>query len=108
MEEEIQNIDFTKATTNNTVTPKILKISCNKSVGILHNLFNECLITGSFLDNLKLADITPVFKKKDPPQIKKTADQSVSYLVVLKFLKNLCKKNKWLNKQFFISLLMRL
>ena len=66
MEEEIQSIDLKKATTNNTVTPKILKISCNTSVGILHNLFNECLITGSFLDNLKLADITPVFKKKDP------------------------------------------
>ena len=31
----------------------------------LNNLFNECLITGIFPDNLKLADITPVFKKKD-------------------------------------------
>ena len=24
------------------------------------------LSTGNFLDNMKLADITPVFKKKDP------------------------------------------
>ena len=32
----------------------------------LHNLFNECLIKGNFPDNLKLADITPVFKNKHP------------------------------------------
>ena len=32
----------------------------------LQNLFNECLTTGNFPDNLKLAHINPVFKKKDP------------------------------------------
>ena len=42
------------------------KCSCDTSAESLHNLFNECLITGNFPDNLKLADITPVFKKKDP------------------------------------------
>ena len=66
MEKEIQNIDLKKATTKNTIPPKILKVSCNTSAETLHNLFNECLITGNFPDNLKLADITPVFKKKDP------------------------------------------
>ena len=66
MEKEIQNIDLKKATTKNTIPPKILKISCNTSVETLHNLINECLITGNFPDNFKLADITPVFKKKDP------------------------------------------
>ena len=66
MEEEIQNMDIKKATTKNTITHKILKISCNSSVETLHNLFNEYLITCYFPDNLKLADITPVFKKKDP------------------------------------------
>ena len=62
MEKEIQNIDLKKATTKNTIPPKILKISCNTSPETLQDLFNKCLIT----DNLKLADITPVFKKKDP------------------------------------------
>ena len=66
MEKEIQNIDLKKATTKNTIPPKILKISCNTSAEILHNLFYECLITGNFLDNLKLADTSSVFKKKDP------------------------------------------
>ena len=32
----------------------------------LHNLFSECLRTGNFPDNLKIVDITPIFKKKDP------------------------------------------
>ena len=61
MEEEIQNIDLKKATTKNTIPTKILKISCNTSAEILHDLFNECLIPGNFPDNLKLADITSVF-----------------------------------------------
>ena len=65
MEKEIQNIDLKKATTKNTIPLKILKISCNTCAETLDNLFNECLITGIFADNLKLADITPVFKKKD-------------------------------------------
>ena len=54
MEKEIQNIDFKKATTKNTIPPKILKINCNTSAETLHNIFNECLITGNFPDNLKL------------------------------------------------------
>ena len=62
MEKEVQNVDLKNATIKNTIPPKILKISCK----ILHNLFNECLITDNFPDNLKLLDITPVFKKKDP------------------------------------------
>ena len=65
MEKEIRNIDPKKATTKNTIPPKILKISLNTSAETLHNLFNECLITGNFPDNLKLADVIPVFKKKD-------------------------------------------
>ena len=44
----------------------MLNISCNTSAETLQNLFNECLITSCFPDNLKFADITPVFKKKDP------------------------------------------
>ena len=32
----------------------------------LQDLFNECLATCGVRDNLKLVDIFPVFKKKDP------------------------------------------
>ena len=66
MEKEIQNTDLKKATNKNTIAPKIFKISCNTSAETLLNLYNEYLITGNFPDNVKLAHITPVFKKKDP------------------------------------------
>ena len=65
IEKEIQNIDLKKATTKNTIPPKTLKVSCNSSAETLQNLFNGCLITANFPDNVKLADTTPVFKKKD-------------------------------------------
>ena len=66
MEKEIQNIDLKKATTENTIPPKILKVSCDTSAefSMNRNLFNECLITGNLPDNLKLADITLALRKK--------------------------------------------
>ena len=42
-----------------------MKISSEVSAGTLHNLFNDIFKTGNFPHNLKLADITPVFKKKN-------------------------------------------
>ena len=65
MEKEIQNIDLKNATTKNIIPPKKLKVSCSTSAENIQNLINECLITCNFPGNLKLADITPVFKKKD-------------------------------------------
>ena len=38
----------------------------NISAQFVHKIFNESVETGVYPDNLKLADITPVFKKKDP------------------------------------------
>ena len=65
MEKEIQNIDLEKATTKNTTPPNILKVSCNIFTETLQNPFNDCLITGNFPDNVKLADINPVFQRKN-------------------------------------------
>ena len=75
MEKEIQNIDLKKATTKNTIPPKLLKVSCNTSAETLQNFFNECLITDNFFDNLTHADITPVFKKNVLPSIPKTFEK---------------------------------
>ena len=43
-----------------------MRISSEVSADTLHNLFNDMLKTGNFPNNLKVADITPVFKKKNP------------------------------------------
>ena len=66
MEKEISNIYLNKATAKNAIAPKILKVSCSTSAETMQNLFSECLITYNFPDDLKLEDITPVLKKKDP------------------------------------------
>ena len=66
MMRELLKIDPKKATTGNNIPCKTLKLSVDKSADILQNLFNDMLSTGNFPDNIKLADITPVFKKKDP------------------------------------------
>ena len=44
----------------------------------MHRLFNETITKGVFPDNLKLADVTPVFKEDDPFD-KKTTDLSAFY-----------------------------
>ena len=66
MMRELLKIDPKKATTGNNIPCKTLKLSVDKSADILQNLFNDMLSTGNFPDNIKLADITPVFKKKRP------------------------------------------
>ena len=56
-----------KATTSNSIRPKILKKSSKVSASVLHNkLFNNSIEKSDFPQNLKLADITPVYKKNDP------------------------------------------
>ena len=63
---EILNIDPKKATTGNSIPPKTLKLSAEIYSDVLQNLFNDMLPTCNFPDNMKLADIKPVFKKKYP------------------------------------------
>ena len=64
--EKVQNIDLKMAATKNAIAHERLKLNCNIFVETLQNLFNECLRTGNFSDNLKLTDINPVFQKKEP------------------------------------------
>ena len=62
MEKEVQLINPKKATTSDSIPPKLLKISSEVSTDALQSLFNEKTLI--FPDNLKLADITPVLKRK--------------------------------------------
>ena len=43
-----------------------MKITSEVSANALESLFNDMLKTGKFRENLKLAEITPAFKKKHP------------------------------------------
>ena len=63
---EIRLLNPKKATTHKNTPPKILKSSSEATVNVLHRLFNETITKGVFPNNLKRADVTPVFKKDDP------------------------------------------
>ena len=65
-ENEISNINHKKATTSNSIPPKVLKLASDSTIESLTKIFNKVLQTGKFPENLKLADITPIFKKKSP------------------------------------------
>ena len=57
----------------------------------MQNLFNKILGTGNFSDKLKLADITPIFKKTNP--LEKENYKSVSVLpAVSKIFKRIVQK----------------
>ena len=88
---ELLKIDPEKATAGNSIPSKTLKLNSDISADILQNLLNGLLLTGNFPDNLKLADITPVFKKKDP--FKKENYRPVSILsAILKIFERLMQK----------------
>ena len=77
-----------------------MKITSSASTDVLHNLFNDILKIGNFPNNLKFADITPVFKKKNPLQ--KVSYKPVAVLTnISKVFEKLIpdtKASKWLHK----------
>ena len=90
IEKEINNINPEMATTN-TIPPKILKTSTKLSAIVLHELFNDSIERSDFPQNLKLVDITPVYKNNDP--LDKTNYRPVSTLpVVSKIFKRIILK----------------
>ena len=64
---EIDYINNKKANPFNTIPSKVFKISSECSADTLTSLINKSLTSlRKFPCNLKLADITPICKKKDP------------------------------------------
>ena len=67
------------------------KSSASVSASVLHKLFNDSIERSDFPQNLKLADITPVYKKNDP--LDKTNYRPVSVLpVVSKIFERIMQK----------------
>ena len=61
---EMKGLNPNKATTHNNISPKILRQSVQVTANTLQLLFNYAISNSEFPENLKLADVTPVFKKK--------------------------------------------
>ena len=80
-----------KATAHNNILPKILWQSAEGTVNTLQLLFNDAILNSEFPENLKLADVTPVFKNKTP--LDKTNYRPVSVLPpVSKIIERLIQK----------------
>ena len=71
-------MSYNKATRKGDIPAKILKSSINAYLSELTIFINNCLKKGVFPDDLKLADITPIFKKED--SLNKENYQPVSIL----------------------------
>ena len=88
---EINDINPNKSSSRDSIPPKMLKISSEVTANILQKLLNDSLETGMFPDSLKLADITLIFKKKDP--LNKTNYRPASVLpIVSKLFEKIMQK----------------
>ena len=64
---EISSLNSKKQGTKDRIPAKYLKTACSESSSYLTKVWNEEMLTeNSFPQNLKLADVVPVFKKCDP------------------------------------------
>ena len=67
IDKELKNLNDKKASTSNSIPAKVLKKTsdiCNKNLLYIWN--HEIIKNKSFPSNLKLAEISPIFKKDDP------------------------------------------
>ena len=63
---EIKGLNPNKVATYNNIVPNIMRSSAKVTANTLQLLVNNAISNGKFPENLKLADVTPIFKKKDP------------------------------------------
>ena len=67
----------------------MFKINSEATANILRKRLNESLETSTFPGSLKLDDIAPGFKEKDPLRL--TTVQAVFYILRQNYLKRLCR-----------------
>ena len=77
VDKELQNLNVRKADTVEAIPCKPFKISHEISSTVLCNLVNQTIANGDFPDELKLADVTPTFKKGDPTSVENYRPVSV-------------------------------
>ena len=66
IEKELISLNPKKANTHENIPAKILKQSAEICKENLTQIFNKTIIECKFPDELKLADVTPIYKKNDP------------------------------------------
>ena len=62
---EILNLASKKATKTDDISAKILKKNVNIYIKEITFIISDCIENGIFPDDLKLVDVSPIFKKED-------------------------------------------
>ena len=102
IEEELNNLNAKKSSTSKNIQAEILKVSRNSCSETLKPLYNKIALTGNFPNELKLADVTSVFKKENP--LKSKNDRAASVLsVVSKIFERIMHKQMSLYADNFLS-----
>ena len=105
MTKELSSLNLKKTGTFRNIPTKMLRISSDIYNNVLQKIWNsEILREKYFLQNLKLADITPIFKKKDPALAKNYRPVSVS-LTVFKVLERIIQKQLLTHIECFLLLI---
>ena len=65
MKNQIKNLNTSKPTTYNNIPAKILVEYSDICAYTIHRLYNNVNTNSTFPDAMKLADITPSYKKND-------------------------------------------
>ena len=62
---EINNLDTIKSTQLGDMPIKIIKDNADIFANFILQNFNQCILDGKFPDQLKKADVSPVFRKRN-------------------------------------------
>ena len=90
--EEITNLDSKKTGTFKNIPSRRIKYVSDLCSPVLANIWNEkILLNRSFPENLKLADVSPIFKKKDKTLVENYRPVSV-LPTVFKILERIMQK----------------
>ena len=65
IEKLLSHINVNKATGHDNIPGRTVKMCSKELAQTLSSIFNECIKTNTFPDDMKKAEITPVFKKKN-------------------------------------------
>ena len=102
IEKELRNLNTKKARTFGNIPPKILRTSKESFSETLAELFNNTLLTSSFPTELKVADVSLIFRKYDPLKTKDYRPVSV-LPVVSKIFERILHKQMSLHVDRFLS-----
>ena len=84
------NLDGSKATPVGDIPTDMLKQTSDIHLLIMTQIINMSIDNNCYHDDLKLAEVSPIFLKKDDLDIKKIIDLPLFYLMCQRSSKELC------------------